>query len=127
MSASHHGERGPRREPDESRLASNEEIMRRLLAQFEGKYNRTWSEGHISPDDDGDVAFAITADQENGVVVLHFGKPVTWIGMTPEQVAQLAEALIDKAREVAKEPFSVRLGVKAPRVPPPSADPFLPT
>ncbi len=104
MSTSHHGEQGPRR-----RTAEEDAVMKRLLDQFEGRARRTWSEGCINSDDEGDLSMAFTADKEHGVVVIDFGKPVKWLGLPPEQVAKLVEILVEKAREVAKEPFTVNL------------------
>lgn len=103
MSTSHHGQQGPRRTP------AQDEVMKRLLDQFESRARREWSQGRINSDDEGDLAMAVTADKEHGVVILDFGKPVKWVGLPPQNVAQLVEMLIKAAREVAKEPFSITI------------------
>lgn len=91
MSLNHHGE-SPN--PDT-------ESMKRFLAQVEGRAKRNYPEGRIAAEDDGELAFAIAADRERKLVILDFGKKVDWVGMPPEQAIQLAQLLINKAREVS--------------------------
>ncbi len=84
--------------------------MKRLLDQFEDRARRSWPEGRINSDDEGELAMACTADKEHGVVVLDFGKPVKWVGLPPQEAVRMAEILIAKAREVAKGPLVVNVG-----------------
>ena len=104
MSASHHGNSGP-----EKRTSEQDEVLKRLLDQFEGRARRAYSEGRLHKDDEGDLAMAITADHQNGVVILDFGKRVKWLGLPPDQAVRLAESLIASARQVAKEPLTVNI------------------
>ena len=83
--------------------------MKRFNDQLEGRAKRAYSEGRLKPSDDGDIAFAIAADREKGVVILDFGKQVSWLGMRPKDAVALAEKLIEKAREVANEPLTFNL------------------
>lgn len=39
---------------------------------------------------------------KNGKVVLDFGTPVAWVGMNPQQAADLASTLVRHAREAAR-------------------------
>lgn len=59
----------------------------------------------LDDDDEGELRFGITADHEK--VVLAFGTTVSWLGMPPQQAADLGVKLIEKARSVA--PVSVTL------------------
>ena len=63
--------------------------------------------GKLTPDDEGAIAFAI-GDQD-GKVVIKFGTPVAWMGMTPEEAVTLAELLIKRARAVSKVPLKVEI------------------
>lgn len=91
MSASHHGEG---QNPDT-------EVMKRFLEQVENRAKRLYPQGRVSAEDDGELAFAISADRDKKIVVIDFGKNVNWIGLPPEQAVQLAQMLINKAREVS--------------------------
>jgi hypothetical protein len=53
-------------------------------------------EGQIDPGDEGELAFKVAADPVNHKVLLHFGKPVAWIGMNPDDARQLGLMLIQK-------------------------------
>jgi len=53
--------------------------------------------GALTPDDEGELRYAVTAS--GGKVVLAFGTPVEWIGMTPRMAHQLADALNKWASE----------------------------
>jgi len=73
---------------------------RRFIDQVMGRAQQHFSEGRIHKKDEGDLAFAIAADKTNSVVLIHFGKPVQWIGMPKEQALQLAALLTEKASEL---------------------------
>ena len=53
--------------------------------------------GALTPDDEGELRYAVTAS--GGKVILAFGTPVEWIGMTPRMAHQLADALNKWASE----------------------------
>lgn len=96
----HHGS-GPFDE-DPERVAARDKLMKELLAsssQFRGALG-DFPEGTLSKADEGSIQFAI--GEKNGKVVLDFGTPVTWIGMNPQQAADLASSLFKRAREVAR-------------------------
>jgi hypothetical protein len=62
--------------------------------------------GKANPTDEGELRFGVTTD-EAGNVCIHFGKPVAWFGMPPQQAVGLAQLLIEHAREAANLQGSV--------------------
>ena len=52
----------------------------------------------VSPDDEGEIQMALSHDAGKRKVYLNFGKPVAWIGFSPEQAADLAEAILAQTR-----------------------------
>jgi hypothetical protein len=97
MGASHHGQ--PDGFTPEERKRQ-QELFDRLLAQMDGTAKRNYSQGRVGPDDDGDLALAVTADKAKNVVVISFGKPVEWIGLGPVEVNGLINLLMQKLREL---------------------------
>jgi hypothetical protein len=57
-------------------------------------------EGQLTTSDEGALQFGITV--KDGKVVLDFGTPVAWVGMTPQQAADLASIMMKRAREAAR-------------------------
>lgn len=51
-------------------------------------------QGKLNADDEGELAMAIAYDPKEGVVKLHFGKPVAWLGLPPKEAVQLANLLL---------------------------------
>jgi hypothetical protein len=90
---SHHG--NPPHNPHLS------EMMQRLMGEYPN--------GRLNGDDAGALAMAVGIN--NGKVVLQFPKPVSWIGMTPDETIGLAELLVKRARESgATKPLTVTIG-----------------
>jgi len=56
-----------------------------------------FTHGVLTPDDEGELRYAVTAS--GGKVIVAFGTPVEWIGMTPRMAHQLADALNKWASE----------------------------
>jgi len=56
-------------------------------------------EGKITDDDEGEIQFGVTTKDEK--VVLNFGKPVAWFGMTRDQAEKLGRLLINRAKGIA--------------------------
>lgn len=77
------------------------EPLKRLLdtTAFRGALG-DFPEGKLTPTDEGAVQFAI--GDKDGKVVLDFGTPVAWVGMTPQQAADLAATLFKHAKEAAR-------------------------
>jgi hypothetical protein len=57
--------------------------------------------GKLNDEDEGGLRIAVGS--ERGNVVIAFGKPVAWIGMPPQEAADLATMIIRNARAAAKE------------------------
>lgn len=55
-------------------------------------------EGKLTRSDEGAIHFTVGA--KNDKVILQFGTPVAWVGMTPEMAVDLGEMLIQKAAAV---------------------------
>lgn len=58
-----------------------------------GKY----PEGKLTNNDEGELMFGIAIYE--GKLILNFGKPVEWIGMTKKQAKDLAEHILNKIKE----------------------------
>jgi hypothetical protein len=65
------------------------EAMKKLLGEF--------PDGKLNAADEGAVAMAV--GHENGRVVLEFPKPVKWIGFTGDEAIELAQLLIEYAKQ----------------------------
>lgn len=55
-------------------------------------------EGHLNPDDEGELSLAVAYDPRKNVVMIQFGKPVKWFAMNPEQAIEFANTIIQNAR-----------------------------
>jgi hypothetical protein len=65
--------------------------------------------GKLNADDAGALAFAVGV--EAGRVVIHFPKPVAWMGMTGDEALELAQLLLKHARHAGvTSPLVIRLG-----------------
>jgi hypothetical protein len=52
-------------------------------------------DGSVHETDEGEIRFGIAHDPNKRLVILNFGKPVTWVGMPPEQARDLGNSLIE--------------------------------
>lgn len=50
-------------------------------------------EGKLNATDEGEIQFGIAADVAANTVVLNFGTPVVWLGLTPAQAIAIADSL----------------------------------
>jgi hypothetical protein len=77
-------------------------LMRDLLntAGFRGAIG-AYPEGKLTPADEGNIQFAI--GERDGKVVIDFGTSVHWLGMSPQQAADFASAVLAKARLVGRK------------------------
>lgn len=109
---SHHGshpfdEDGPftKKAQEELRKLSEgnrSDLMRKLMDStgFIGATDQ-FPEGKLTKEDEGAIQFAIGS--EGGKVILDFGKPVHWVGMSARQAAELASDLMKHARAVGRK------------------------
>lgn len=98
---SHHGS-DPFDGPDKFEKATQRaKLLRDLMdtTGFRGALGE-FPEGKVSETDEGSIQFAIAA--QDGKVILDFGKSVHWVGMNPQQAADLASLLLKRAREAAR-------------------------
>lgn len=86
---------------DFKRVQKRTELMRELLSTtgFRGALG-DFPEGQLSKHDEGAIQFAVGS--KDGKVVIDFGTPVHWLGMTPQQAADFASLVLKRAREVAR-------------------------
>lgn len=73
--------------------------MKSLLGEY--------PEGKLNDNDEG--AIAIGVGHREGKVVIKFPKAVSWVGMTPQQAADVASSLIEHARAAGHLPFVLRV------------------
>lgn len=64
-----------------------------------GATNR-YPRGRLNETDEGELQMGVAVDQ--GTVILAFGKPIAWLGLTPAIARDLAQTLIHRADEAAK-------------------------
>lgn len=84
------------------RTVERRDLMRSLLntTGFRGAIG-DYPEGQLTKQDEGSIQFAI--GEKDGKVVIDFGTPVHWVGMTPQQAADFASTVLKRAREVARK------------------------
>jgi hypothetical protein len=82
--------------------ADRNKLMRTLLdtTGFKGALG-DFPQGKLNEDDEGGIQFRV--GNESGKVILDFGTQVTWVGMDPQQAADLASSLMKWARYAARE------------------------
>lgn len=99
--------------PDMDRIAARQKLMRDLLnsaAEFRGAIG-SYPEGKLTALDEGSIQFAVGG--QDGKVVIDFGTPVRWMGMTPQQAADLASDIMKWARLMGRkngETVTMRIG-----------------
>lgn len=57
--------------------------------------------GRLCPADEGALQFSL--GERDGKVLIDFGQPVAWMGMSPQQAADFASALLKHARAVGRK------------------------
>lgn len=93
---SHHGSKPIDEMPEGIRRLINE---MKNTAGFRGAIG-SFPAGKLTKCDEGAIQFAV--GEKDGKVVLDFGSPVSWIGMSPQEAADLASVLLRRAREAAR-------------------------
>lgn len=56
--------------------------------------------GRLNADDEGELAIGVAVDKAQGVIVLAFGKPISWMGLPSEKAREMAKLLSQKADEL---------------------------
>lgn len=85
---SHHSSQSHIPDPERQRQLSA--AMREIFGEHPA--------GKLNANDAGAIAMSIA--QENGKVVMHFPKPVAWIGFTGDEAMEIAAVFMKHARAV---------------------------
>ncbi len=87
---------------DPARKIERNKLMRDLLdtTGFRGALG-DFPKGQLTKSDEGAIQFAV--GEKDGKVVIDFGTPVHWIGLTPQQACDIASAILKRARYVARQ------------------------
>ena len=64
---------------------------------------RSYPEGRIAPDDDGELNFRLGHNPKSGKIIMDWGKPVSWLAFGPEDAVKLATGLLEHAYELKPE------------------------
>lgn len=98
---SHHGA-NPFEDPNSPAFQDRQRLLREMLntASFRGALG-DFPAGQLTKSDEGAIQFAI--GDKDGKVVIEFGTPVAWLGMTPQEAADFATALLKRARLAARK------------------------
>lgn len=98
---SHHGP-NPFESDEGPSFQARQKLMRDLLntTGFIGAVG-DFPKGQLNKTDEGSIRFAI--GEQNGKVVIDFGAPVHWLGMTAQEAADFASAVLKRAREVGRK------------------------
>lgn len=75
-------------------------LLKRFGDQLKGKAEPLFPEGKVRKDDEGALAFRIAADPSKDIVVIDFGKQVTWLGLPKAEALGLASLLIQHAESL---------------------------
>lgn len=78
----------------------HEDLSKRFFEQSMGIGARSFSNGRVGPDDDGDLCYAIARDPKYNVIRIRFAKPVEWIALDRESAEKLRDALTEKIMEL---------------------------
>jgi hypothetical protein len=83
---------------DAKSAEAKERTMTRIMESAPVGATGNFPKGKLTKADEGEISFLVGA--KNDKVILQFGTPVAWMGMTPEQAVDLGEMLIQKAAKV---------------------------
>jgi len=75
----------------------------------------TSSEEKLGQAEEGELRFSVFPDTERGIVCVHFGEPVDWIGLPPELARGLAVLLLREAHKL--DGFRAKVELSKPREP----------
>jgi len=89
MGSEHHGSR-----------ADDKYFRERFMEQMEKDSERTWPNGRISGEDDGELAFMVSFDPVHKTIRIDFPMKVDWLRMSPERARGLAAILLEEAQKI---------------------------
>jgi len=77
-------------------VTKKNELRKRFLSQQTGTPPpRVWPNGRLNGDDDGELAVAIASDPAKKLIIMNFGMPVAWVGLSPDCTRNLIALLQD--------------------------------
>lgn len=59
-------------------------------------------QGKLNKDDEGELKIAVGVDLKKRVVIIQFGKKVSWIGLDPRTAKALADSILAKTAELTQ-------------------------
>lgn len=62
---------------------------------------KKFPDGKINANDEGELRIAITI--ENGVIMVYFGKSISWLGFDTETARKFGETLIKRSEEIRED------------------------
>jgi hypothetical protein len=74
--------------------------MKQLAKQMGLGATGNFPMGKFNEEDEGEIKIAIAADHQKNKILLNFGKPISWLGLTPDQAIDISNSLRDKAIEL---------------------------
>jgi hypothetical protein len=92
---SHHGN-----EPFENMAEFRKQMIEAAETQYRGPIG-AYPDGKLTKSDEGSLQFAV--GEAGDRVIIDFGSPVTWVGMTAQQAMDLAASLMSQARKTARK------------------------
>jgi hypothetical protein len=64
-----------------------------------GKTN-DFPRGKLNSDDEGSLRLAVGVNLEGNVLIIDFGTPVKWLGISKKQALKFANSIIEKCKEL---------------------------
>lgn len=86
MSLEHHGQQ--------------DDLVRRFIEQKSGQYARSFPNGRIGADDDGQLTYAIATDMNHKIIRIVFPHPTKWIALDAESAEKLRDELTKRLFEL---------------------------
>jgi hypothetical protein len=78
------------------------------LIEYQAKINKTFPHGKLNEQDEGALSFGVSSIGDK--VIIAFGEPTSWLGLTGDQAAELGVLLISRAKEAGiKNPITIEL------------------
>ena len=90
----HHGDRWFKEAAQQGQIRDTVEALKQAVKKVTGiplGATGRFPHGSLTPDDEGELRMAVTT--QGGKVILAFGKPIEWLGLTPRKARELADLL----------------------------------
>jgi hypothetical protein len=80
--------------------AEQEQWARQFVNQLLGTSVPKYPQGKLNDDDAGEAMMALAVDVKARTVVIHYPKPILWIGLGKQEALNLAAKLTELANEL---------------------------